>query len=505
MLSRIYSGCVVGLDGVSIEVEADVANRGFPSFTIVGMPTKAIDEAKDRIRTAIVNTGFEMPDSRITINLAPADLPKTGSGFDLPMALGILAANGVLKEESFCNDVFVGELSLRGEVRKVPGVISLALMAKEHRRSHIFVPVENYKEACLVQGIKIIPVENLNQLVQHLKGEKIITARPIFFEKPARATVSLHDFSDILGQEQTKRALEIAAAGFHNIHLKGPPGAGKTALSRAFSSILPPLSADEQLEVTRIHSVAGLIPANQYCVDAPYRSPHHTVSRNGLIGGGTPPAPGEITLAHRGVLFLDEFPEFPRSVLEALRQPLEDGKIVIARSKGTVTFPSRFILLTASNPCPCGYYGHTVKPCTCSASAIENYAKRVSGPLLDRIHLHVNVPPVLEEHLTGKEKGESSQKIRERITLALDYQKKRFEGLPIKANSEMTSSQVKKLSNISTKGESLLKTAISRLTLSARSYFNVIKVSRTIADLDCSDSILEIHIAESLQYRAQAP
>jgi magnesium chelatase family protein len=319
------------------------------------------------------------------------------------------------------------------------------------------------------------------------------------------STPPTHDFADILGQEQTKRALEIAAAGFHNIHLKGPPGAGKTALSRAFPSILPPLSPDEQLEVTRIHSIAGLIPAHQFCIDAPYRSPHHSVSRNGLIGGGTPPAPGEITLAHRGVLFLDEFPEFPRSVLEALRQPLEDGRIVIARSKGTVTFPSRFILLTASNPCPCGYYGHPVKTCTCSASAIENYAKRVSGPLLDRIHLHVSVPPVQEEYLTGNTKAEPSQKIKERVQIALDYQSKRFLNSGIKTNAEMTSSQIKQMAKVSAGSESLLKNAITKLSLSARSYFNVIKVSRTIADLDCCESVLENHIAESLQYRAQTP
>lgn len=481
-----------------------MANRGFPTFTIVGMAAKAIDEAKDRIRSALVNTGFTMPDSRITINLAPADLPKSGSGFDLPMALGILVASGVLPEDAVKDAIFVGELSLRGELRRVPGVISMALMAKVRGIARIYVPHDNYHEAALVPGISIVPVTDLKQLVGHLKGDALISAVPehVVNAEPAD-TVSTHDFSDIIGQEQAKRALEIAAAGFHNVHLKGPPGAGKTALSRAFPSIVSPLSHPESLEVTQIHSVAGLTSVGTFCTERPYRAPHHTISRNGLIGGGTPPYPGEITLAHRGVLFLDEFPEFPRSVLEALRQPLEDGKITISRAKGSVSFPARFILLTASNPCPCGYQGHPIKQCTCSAAQIEGYRKRVSGPLLDRIHLHLDVPPVAEAEYSSTTKAESSSSIRKRVALALDYQKQRFAGTGIHTNGEMSSAQIKALAQVSAPAEALLKTAINRLMLSARSYFNILKVSRTIADLDCSESIQKQHIAESLQYRAQ--
>ncbi len=504
MLAKVFSGTTIGLDGVLIEVEVDVANRGFPTFTIVGLPSKSVDEAKDRVRTAIVNASFDMPDSRLTVNLAPADIPKEGASFDLPIAIGILAACGMVKKDLLRNSLFIGELSLEGNMRKVPGIISIALLAKRKKIERLFIPFENAKEAALVDGIDIIPSSSLPQLVLHLNGDMILQKQQqIRIEDMGGRIKTEIDFADIKGQGQAKRALEIAAAGFHNVHLKGPPGAGKTMLSRAFPSVLPFMDKEEILEVSKIYSVSGLLGEKHFIVDRPFRSPHHTTSRIGLIGGGAHPTPGEISLAHRGVLFLDEFPEFPRSVIEALRQPLEDGVVTISRAAGSLSFPSRFLLLAASNPCPCGFLGHSKRQCKCMPGAILKYKKRLSGPILDRIDIHIHVPPVEQEKLMDVHSAEPSEEIRKRIIKAREIQKKRFQNIPIKTNGEMSSADIKKLCTFADGATDLLKQAIARLSISARSYFKIIKVSQTIADLSEKDTIEAIHVAEALQYRPQ--
>lgn len=501
MLARINTGTVVGLDGVMIEAEVDVAGRGFPTFTIVGLPSKTVDEAKDRVRTAIVNAQFEMPDSRITVNLAPADLPKIGSAFDLPIAVGILAASGMINRELLEKSLFIGELSLEGKVRTVPGVLSVSLMAKEQKIEYLFVPRENSREASYVDGITVIPVDTLNSLVLHLNGISLIPSYTRSQNDISdELSNTLLDFAEVRGQEVAKRALTIAAAGFHNLHLKGVPGAGKTMLSRAFPSILPPLEYVEMLDVYKIYSVVSQLGTlhRRY---RPFRSPHHTTSKIGLIGGGAHPIPGEISLAHRGVLFLDELPEFPRGVLEALRQPLEDGMVTIARAAGSISFPCRFLLLAASNPCPCGYLGHPKKKCNCLPGMILKYKKRLSGPLLDRIDLHIGVNPVEDDVLIHYTGGEPSVKIRERVVGAYERQKARFKDTGIHTNGEMNSSHVRKFCKIEPQALSLLKIAIERFSLSARSYFKIIKVAQTIADLEGKESIDENAIAEALQYR----
>jgi len=504
MLSRVYAGTTIGLDGVLIDVEVDVASMGLPTFTIVGLPDKAVDEAKDRVRTAIVNSGFEMPDSRITVNLAPADLPKEGSSFDLPIAVGILVSSGVIDKESIKTSLFVGELSLEGQIRRVPGIISIVQFAKKKGIRNIFFPQENTEEALLIEGITLFAAKNLSEVILHLN--KVNLLNPC--KKIKRSTLDEgsaydFDFAQIKGQEQAKRALEIAAAGFHNIHLKGPPGAGKTMLSRAFPSILPSLSQEEVVELTKIYSIVGLLGGETLITRRPFRAPHHTTSRIGLIGGSGSPRPGEISLAHRGVLFLDELPEFPRSVLESLRQPLEDGIVTISRAAGSLTYPARFLLIAASNPCPCGYFGHPRKSCKCMPGMILRYRKRLSGPLLDRIDLHIDVPPVEEAKLTHATDAESSEMIKKRVVNAHDKQKQRFRNLRIYANSQMSPAEIKNYCFLTDDGAALLKQAIVRLSLSARSYFKIIKIAQTIADLSDRKSIESSHIAEALQYRVK--
>lgn len=490
----------MGLEGILITAEVDIAERGFPTFTIVGLPGKEVNESKERVRTALSNVGFTMPDSRLTVNLAPADVPKAGSSFDVPIAIGILAAQGAFPKAFIENTLFVGELSLQGEVRTVPGILPRVLMAKAQGFSSVFVPEGNAAEASYIEGITVFGVAHILDIVHHARGTKLMTPH-IHAEVLSTAEKYIYDFADVRGQAQAKRALEIAAAGFHNVHMKGVPGAGKTMLSRALPSILPPLEREEVLDVTKIYSVVGLLQGQSVVVTRPFRAPHHTSSRIGLIGGGSIPMPGEISLAHRGVLFLDEFPEFERGALEALRQPLEDGIVTISRAAGSLTFPARFLLLAASNPCPCGYLGHPTKRCICTQTAIQKYTKRLSGPIIDRIDIHIAIPPVEYEKLAGAVDGATSAQIRERVMQARTRARARLAPYGKLMNAEMTSADIKKLCSVSDAAHTMLQSAAQKLQISARSYFKILKVAQTIADLSGSDTIEVEHISESLQYR----
>ena len=504
MVNKVTTATVIGLDAYNVSVETDVLN-GIPSFSIVGLPDTAINEARDRVRSAIKNSGFTFPAKKVVINLAPADLKKEGSIFDLPIAVGLLVEEEVLAEEKLKDFAFIGELSLDGSLRGVTGVLPLILGLKEHGIKNVFVPKINASEAALAGDINVFGVNCLCDVVNHFADSKItptIIDIQNYLEEGAKQDY-IYDFKDVKGQQKAKKALEIAAGGGHNMLMIGSPGSGKTLMAKCFASILPPLELQEALELTKIYSISGLLsPDEPLMTKRPFRAVHHTASANGIIGGGTVPKPGEITLAHRGVLFLDEMVEFPRNVLEVLRQPLEDGEIVISRAKHSIKYPAKFMLLGAMNPCPCGYLGDKQKQCTCSEFQISRYQSRLSGPLLDRIDLQVEVPRLTSDELLNIEPAtESSADIRKRVIKARKIQAERYKNDGILTNSELTSKLIKKYCQIDAQSTALLKTAIVKYQLSGRRYDRILKLARTIADLDNSENIKQIHLMQALQYR----
>ncbi|MBQ7449964.1 YifB family Mg chelatase-like AAA ATPase [bacterium] len=509
MVAKVLTSTVIGLEAYKIEVEVDILNS-LPSMSIVGLPDAAVSEARERVKSAIKNSGYLFPNKKVVVNLAPADIKKEGTNYDLPIALGILAQDGVLDWEKFKDYVFVGELSLDGSLRPINGVLPIVSGLRELGISKIIVPKENSKEAALIPDIEVYPADNLNEVVNHFLDDEAIAQKisqfkiniEEYFKKETEIDVP-YDFKDVKGQQKAKMAMEIAAAGGHNLLMSGSPGAGKTLLSKCFMSILPPLELEEAIELTKIYSISGLLKKDNPLITVrPFRSVHHSASAVGIIGGGTNPKPGEITLAHRGVLFLDEIVEFPRNVLEVLRQPLEDGEVVISRVHTSIKYPADFMLLAAMNPCPCGYLGDKQKQCSCTQFQIDRYKARLSGPLLDRIDLHIDVPRLSAEELVNmKPSGETSKQIRERVIKARKIQKERYKNDGILTNSQLTPKLVKKYCVLDDKSKELLKMAVAKFNLSGRSYDRILKLSRTIADISGSENIESSHIAQALQYR----
>jgi len=506
MLAIAHACAVLGLDGLLVEVQVDFNPRvGQPSFNIVGLPDSAVRESRERVRAAIKNSGLRFPNKAYIVNLSPANLPKHGPAYDLAIAIGALAATDQVPLDALDSALYIGELSLDGRVRHVKGVMPMAYAACQAGYETIYVPAEDAAQAALVSGITVLPVETLGQLVEHLYGlNPIEPMRSSSIDlSSAPLPDDITDFADIKGQEHIKRALEIAAAGNHNIRMVGPPGVGKSLLARAMPGILPPLTMEEALEVTRIYSVADMLPSDDPMMrHRPFQAPHHTISQAGLVGGGTIPRPGAISLCHRGILFLDEINEFPSGVLEVMRQPIEDKIVTISRAKGALTFPANFLLVAAHNPCPCGYYGDATRACTCTPTMIRRYQAKLSGPLLDRIDIHVDVPRVDYDKLMKSERGEPSTSVQARITQARQLQQDRFKDFPaIFANGDMGAGEVQDFCVLKPEAQQLLELSVRKMQLSARAYHRVLKLSRTIADLSSSDSIEVQHVAEAIQYR----